>query len=517
VGDNLNIASLEWAKTHIDKHTDSNLFPNPFEFSAINSNWHTIRDYLSSIDIDTYKTNASIRMLAPKGKSLFRVTHQLDPLDTLVYTTLVYEAADLIEKNRIDAHQRIACSYRISLTPNGDFFPPDNGWSNFHQRSKELAQSGEYSFVLLADINDFYNQANHHRIENALETASIDEKRAKTIEGFLGSLSAKQSRGLPVGARGSIILAEACLNDVDKHLNNKGLTFTRYVDDFRVFCKTHKDAVMALYYLTDYLNTSHRLSLQMTKTKIISVEKFSTTELRDPDEETSQAKDAKLKKIVDTILSETGYTIDIDDIPDQKKQEAIRSNLADLLKSSLSPSVNYPLAKYVLVHAARLRVRVIAPKVLDSLTALSTILPDAMNYLSAVWPAEPSISNEWGKKLANFLDTSIVGDLPYIRMWTLHTLAKRPNALPFSEMLRLAQHTEYVGLRYAALVAKSYKQVEWVRSYKEIWKNNGPWEQRAILWAGSILPRDERRSWLRAASEDSDLITRSVALLAIQG
>jgi len=127
------------------------------------------------------------------------------------------------------------------LDSNGSFFPPKSGWPDFHQKSEELANSGEYSHVLVADIVDFYNQVYVHRVENALEAATVAGERAKNIERFLLLLNAKQSRGLPVGPIFSILLAEAALNDVDTFLLREGAPHIRYVDDFRVFCRSRKE------------------------------------------------------------------------------------------------------------------------------------------------------------------------------------------------------------------------------------------------------------------------------------
>jgi len=53
--------------------------------------------------------------------------------------------------------------------------------------------------VLSADISDFYNQLGQHRIQNAMESASVSVERSENIESFLNRLTGKQSQGLPVG------------------------------------------------------------------------------------------------------------------------------------------------------------------------------------------------------------------------------------------------------------------------------------------------------------------------------
>jgi len=50
---------------------------------------------------------------------------------------------------------------------------------------------------------------------------------------------------------------------------------------------------------------------------------------------------------------------------------------------------------------------------------------------------------------------------------------------------------------------------------KETWQNNKPWDRRAIIWAGSILPEDERKAWLGKVADIGDDLDATVALTAI--
>ena len=113
---------------------------------------------MEKLDLDKHSPRAYRRMLVPKPGGGFRAAVQLDPLDALVYTALIYEEAERIEKYRVPASRRVACSFRVGLDPDGGFFAPGNGESDFHVRSQELVGSRKYRHVLLADIADFYNQ-----------------------------------------------------------------------------------------------------------------------------------------------------------------------------------------------------------------------------------------------------------------------------------------------------------------------------------------------------------------------
>ena len=277
--DTLKDNSLEWALNCINRYGDTDIFPVPFEFEAIQHNWIKVKEFLSNINLSQYTTNAIRNMLMPKTNDSFRIVRQLNPLDSLIYNAILFELADDLESHRVIKEKSIACSYRINIQSDGRIFSQDNGWSDFHKKSKELAESGNYNFVIVADIADFYNQVYHHRVQNVIETATKNKTRADNIENFLSSLTKKHSRGLPVGPIPSIVLAEACLDDVDKKLMNLSVAHSRYVDDFRIMCKTKKEALFILQELISYLYTAHRFTLQSHKTKILGIDEFLQKEL----------------------------------------------------------------------------------------------------------------------------------------------------------------------------------------------------------------------------------------------
>src|SRR5208337_4961532 len=113
-------------------------------------------------------------------------------------------------------------------------------------------------------------------------------------------------RGLPVGPAASIVLAEACLNDVDMFIIRRGLAHTRYVDDIRIFCRNYRDAMWTLYELTDYLYTAHRLALNASKTRIMTRKNFAKYELLDPEEEEERGRLDHINQLIQAGVDKAG-------------------------------------------------------------------------------------------------------------------------------------------------------------------------------------------------------------------
>ncbi len=459
-------------------------------------------------------------MLIPKPQGGFRVAIQLDPVDTILYTALIYEAANLIEAQRIPKERKIACSYRIEIDSNGQFFSKHNGWEDFNSKSKELAESGDYNYVVTADIADFYNQISHHRVRNALELAGVSSERSKNFENFLMNLTRGQSRGVPVGPSASILLAEACLNDVDLFLLRKGYAHSRYVDDFRIFCANLAEAHKVLHDLSEYLYTSHRLTLQDSKTNIKEVSKFIEEELIDPEKIEEQNKTRKINELLQHQSDYLSYP-GLENIVNQPKpeidlNEVARENLIDLFHSCLEQNpLHLGTARYLLRRAKSLRTNVLQQSVLNNLDKLAPVMRDAMMYI--IGTTNTKNLRSVGKALIKFYKTSPLEFLPFINLWISYVLTEK-FAFDLEEDVRsiCCSVPAQLGTRSFALLARKLKYLDWAREQKETWQNNAPWDRRAIIWATSaLLSEDECKYWLMRVQNAGDLLDKAVATASL--
>src|SRR5438093_7418241 len=128
----------------------------------------------------------------------------------------------------------------------------------------------------------------------------------------------------------SIPLAEACLNDVDHYLLGKGWRHTRYVDDFRIFCKTKRQANHALHDLTEYLFTAHRLALTPSKTGVMPAVEFQAQWLEHPAFLERSRRSAKVAELLDEIEARTGYVFTEEALTPSDKVEALRTAIGEL-------------------------------------------------------------------------------------------------------------------------------------------------------------------------------------------
>jgi hypothetical protein len=474
--------TLEFAREHLTKFYDSDFFPNPPEFNALWHVWGDVKAELLSKNVGKFWVAPPRAMAIPKPKGVFRVVHQLEPLESVIYTALACQIAPSIEKARMPIDEHIACSYRLSIS-DGSFFSSGSGWTEFGNKTEELAAS--YTNVLATDITDFYNQTYLHRLNNAIELADDALKPiASEIENFLMTLNSKTSQGLPVGPAASIVMAEAVLIDVDRFIRDQGLQHTRYVDDIRIFSDSKRELSKALEKLTLYLYENHRLTISSEKTLIADATEFVQKQLHNPfAEEKNQ------------LLEALGI---LAPYPDEFAEESEIADNAQLLaaieKVSSYEYVDLSLARSIIRTARRQCTPILAQHLLAHFDFFAPAVNDVIRYLHEITDADADLAGELRPVFESLLSAQAL-DNPLVRLWVEWYLAQYPAYLGSSQI-----HQYIFGgpnLENQSIAAITTKNVAWVRNHKTSVYNVGGRERRAILNAARVLPSDERNPWLK--------------------
>ena len=505
---NLQDTSLEWALLHVINYYDSDFFPRLFEFEAIKRDWLNIKPYLLSLDLDSYAPKNPVILLALKSNGTYRVVHQLDPIDSLIFTALLYENATIIESYRIPESRKIACSYRIKLDTNGSFFDKANvAYLDFLEKSEELSKRDSVGVVLVCDIVDFYNQIYLHRVNNVLSEAG--SKAGKVIESFLAGLNTNVSRGLPVGPAPSILIAEAIMGDIDKKILSYTDLFTRYVDDIYIFFTNYYEAKFFLHELTKYLYSTHRLVLSSDKTELVSVNTFKKKYLKEGGKVEKQAIHEKLKELAEGDYPLPEEIKEFDDLnsPDKIK---IRSKVySELLQKAVTfDTIDLGLMRHILRQAGRYKVRSLIPQIFENFDTLLPVIREIVIYFEKVLSEKIVIRyNDEFKKL---LDNPSL-KLPYINMW-VYTLFQ--NEL-FNTIDLKIDYSKIFRIREKALIAKREKNLTWLKDIKDGLDTLGVWDRRAVIYSSIILSEDEMKHWLGLESSKGDILSKAVCSMTI--
>ena len=475
--------SLEFAREHIENYYDSDFFPKSFEYESIWHCWNNVKTHLTNTNINKLRTKHPLTMASKKPSGSYRVVHQLEPIDTIIYTALAYLIAEKVEKSRAD--KNIACSYRFSLD-NGSFFDKNSGFKNFSKVVESLSDSHKY--ILITDITDFYNQIYLHRLHNAIERAdSSFSNLAKDIEHFIMAINDKASQGIPVGPAASIIMSEATLIDIDEFIASKNIDHARYVDDFRIFSDSKSELEEILENITMYLHENHRLTLASDKTKILSTEKYIESVLH------NQYEMEKIE-IFETLETLNPYSgeIEIEEVLVEEihnLEEHLEQITEQIFKRN---SLDLGLARALIRKAKTNKIDSVAKTIFDHFELFIPVINDVVLYFKSVQTEGFEQDN-----ITNFISIieSDVITSKLVRYWLEWYFASNKILLQNKEIKKLIDKSEFVENQ--ALAAITSENVSWVRNNKNKVFYVGEKGKRAILNASKILPKDERNNWLK--------------------
>lgn len=506
--------SLNWALKHALKYGDTDVFPLPFEFFAIEHDWESVREFLIQQDILKWKVRPHRILLSPKAKYGFRVVTQLDPLDFLIFSAVIKELSTDIERARVPSENRIVFSYRVDPDNEGQLFSNKIGYNSFRYQCKKIIKKDKPSHVAVTDISDFYSRIYHHRLEGALQTCTTRASHVTAIMHLLSEWNETETYGIPVGSAPSRLLAEITLNDIDEALLAHEINFVRYNDDYRIFTNSFEEAYKKLAYLADILYKNHGLNLQPQKTTILTCEKFSEIFLKSDSAKELDSLESKFDELItDLDLGDRYQVINYDDLTEEQQEIVDSLNLSALFKEELlkDSDIDMSMLRFVLRRLGQLGDKTVLPHIFDNINILHPILPDVIKYIEALRGLSERHKNRIGFKLISLYEGSIVSSLDYHKLWILDLFSKSGewnNNKKFAGLL--ANSIDQFSKRKLILAMGRSSQRFWFQSQ---WRNlfdQPPWIRRATIAGASCLAPDPRKHWYKSIGPRLDPLETAV-------
>jgi hypothetical protein len=513
-------ASLDWALQHALRFSDTDIFPDAFEFNAIADNWADVKASIQAADILEWKVRPSRRCLVPKHRFGFRISTQLDPLDFLVLTALVREIGEKLEAQRIPADENIVHSYRFSPDVDGRMFSDKYTYRSFQQASHDYCDKAEPSHVVIADIADFFPRLYTHRIDNALDSAlGIGHMHAKALKDLISHWAGAYSYGIPVGSAASRLIAEVTISDIDQLLLSEGTHYVRYSDDFRIFCSSEAEAYKYLTLIARSLFENHGLTLQQNKTKIVSVDTFRKVYLRENDKRELDTLSERFYELLSNIGIEDTYgEIDYDALLPEYQQAIDELNLASILNEQLNEEeLDISLVKFLLRRLGQLGSVEPIELIFDNFSKFVPVIRETMEYLLRLDSLDAPKKVALGKRLISIYkdESSSASCLEYARMYMLRPFAVDREWNSEDQYVKLFNETpDEFSKRELLLAMGRSKQHFWFRSRKQYLQEMTPWIRRAFIYSASCLPADEFKHWIRGIDGQLDNVERAIATWA---
>ncbi len=152
-------------------------------------------------------------------------------------------------------------------------FRPGRSQRDAILRAKSYLLDG-YKHIVDMDLSKFFDRINHDRLLSRLAARIRDKRVLKLIRSYLtagtmiGGLESPSTEGSPQGGPLSPLLSNVVLDELDKELEDRGLHYVRYADDFVVYCKSRKAAERIKANITKFITVKLKLKVNNEKSAV---------------------------------------------------------------------------------------------------------------------------------------------------------------------------------------------------------------------------------------------------------
>ena len=245
--------------------------------------------------LDNFKPSGVRRIEIPKGDGKTR------PLGIPIIEDRVIE---MMFKNILEP----ICESKFHKNSFG--FRPNRSTEHAMAYNNLLINKGHLHFCVDIDIKGFFDNIHHNKLIKQCMAIGINDKKVLSIIKAMlkapiphpnGEIE-NPTRGTPQGGILSPLLANICLNEMDwwidrqwngiwternysvtnnkqralKKTNLTEVKLVRYADDFKLMCRTHKDAVRMFKITKQFLKHRLKLDISPTKSKVVNLRKKSS-------------------------------------------------------------------------------------------------------------------------------------------------------------------------------------------------------------------------------------------------
>ncbi|MCP8883874.1 reverse transcriptase domain-containing protein [Devosia sp. XJ19-1] len=486
---------------NIYKHGDTDIFPFPIEnrilYDKIDSVLPLLVEAHENFD-SNFAANApqDISSLVPAGTFGFRQGTQLDPFWNAFFLGNVLSVAEKIEDARLSDKEIF--SYRLSRENymSGDTFRRDIGWIDFMRRSAEIAEQHEY--IVVCDIADCYSRISHHKIENALQLIGADPKVRKSIMGYLGNLTQTRSSGLPIGGPASRILAELALVNSDIYMRSSQINFTRYADDYHIFCTSKHEAYASLLNVSKILSNDS-LSLQKSKTRILTRAEFIAVNknvLVD-----AGASVTPVQRLMSLTLRYDPYSSNAEQDYEALKSELNSIDIVALLNEQLAQTrVHVATTKKIISALRHVSESAQFGAAISMLDNMDVLYPIASNVFIAIASFFKNLNSQSRSQICDrirdlYSDKHEVLQSAANLAFANRIISMEKSALNQEHLHRCYDNsTDSIVRRDVIITFANWQNFAWISMEKQKFQTLSLWERRALILASYYL-NDEGKHW----------------------
>lgn len=129
-------------------------------------------------------------------------------------------------------------------------------------------------WIVNMDLSKFFDEVNHERLLSKLRKQVEDRRVIHLIDRYLRAgimvegIEEQRTKGTPQGSPLSPLLSNIVLDELDKELEKRGLSYVRYADDFQIYVGSEKSAKRVEESIKKYIEERLKLKVNSEKSTI---------------------------------------------------------------------------------------------------------------------------------------------------------------------------------------------------------------------------------------------------------
>jgi len=152
-------------------------------------------------------------------------------------------------------------------------FRPERSAHDAIRKAQGYIESGK-KYVVDMDLEKFFDTVNHDRLMSRLKQDISDRRLLKLINGYLkagvllNGVKVGTEEGAPQGGPLSPLLSNIVLDELDRELERRGMSFVRYADDCNIYVSSRRAAERVIESTQKYVEKKLRLKVNEKKSAV---------------------------------------------------------------------------------------------------------------------------------------------------------------------------------------------------------------------------------------------------------
>lgn len=152
-------------------------------------------------------------------------------------------------------------------------FRPNKRGHDAVRRARNYIKEGK-RWVVDIDLEKFFDKVNHDRLMQKLNESIQDRRVLQLIRKYLQSgvmehgLVKPNIEGTPQGGPLSPLLSNIVLDELDKELETRGISFVRYADDCNIYVRSKRAGLRTMENMTKFIECKLKLKVNEQKSAV---------------------------------------------------------------------------------------------------------------------------------------------------------------------------------------------------------------------------------------------------------